>query len=129
VRGKRYAVGSAAASCRATYSALAVEGSLLLTPRESWSTTQPPSSTSLTKRLQRSYKNLTSATSSSEGRAFSCSRYTCRPTVFLGVGLECLLVVYGLLEVDFNSNTLRVAVLSDRWVELKLRWYSYLDSP
>jgi len=43
--------------------------------------------------------------------------------------LECLLVVYGLLEVDFNSNTLRVAVLSDRWVELKLRWYSYLDSP
>jgi len=45
------------------------------------------------------------------------------------VGLECLLVVYGLLEVDFNSNTLRVAVLSDRWVELKLRWYSYLDSP
>ena len=63
------------------------------------------------------------------GGAFSCSRYMCRPTVFLGVGLECLLVVYGLLEVDFNSNTLRVAVLSDRWVELKLRWYSYLDSP
>jgi len=29
-------------------------------------------------------------------------------------------------KVDFNAKTLRVAVLSDRWVEVKLKWYSYL---
>jgi len=30
-------------------------------------------------------------------------------------------------KVDFNTRTLRVAVLNDYWVELKLKWYSYLD--
>ena len=30
-------------------------------------------------------------------------------------------------KVDFNAKTLRVAVLNDRWVELKLKWYGYLD--
>ena len=30
-------------------------------------------------------------------------------------------------KIDFNTKTLRVAVLNDRWVELKLKWYSYLD--
>jgi len=30
-------------------------------------------------------------------------------------------------KLDFASKTLRLAVLNDRWVELKLKWYSYLD--
>jgi putative transposase len=30
-------------------------------------------------------------------------------------------------RVDFNAKTLRVAVLNDEWVELRLKWYSYLD--
>jgi len=30
-------------------------------------------------------------------------------------------------KVDFNMKTLKLAVLSNRWVELKLKWYSYLD--
>ena len=30
-------------------------------------------------------------------------------------------------KVDFNSKTLRIAVLQDRWVELRLKWYGYLD--
>jgi len=30
-------------------------------------------------------------------------------------------------RIDFNAKTLRVAVLNDRWVELELKWYSYLD--
>jgi len=30
-------------------------------------------------------------------------------------------------KIDFNAKTLRVAVLSNQWVELKLKWYRYLD--
>ena len=30
-------------------------------------------------------------------------------------------------KVDFNAKTLRLAVLNDRWVELELKWYNYLD--
>jgi len=30
-------------------------------------------------------------------------------------------------RVDFSSKTLRIAVLNDEWVELRLRWYKYLD--
>jgi len=30
-------------------------------------------------------------------------------------------------RIDFSTKTLRVAVLNDCWVELKLKWYSYLD--
>jgi len=30
-------------------------------------------------------------------------------------------------KIDFNTKVLRVAVLNGQWVELKLRWYSYLD--
>jgi putative transposase len=30
-------------------------------------------------------------------------------------------------KVDFNTKTLRIAVLQGRWVELKLKWYGYLD--
>jgi len=30
-------------------------------------------------------------------------------------------------KLDLSTKTIRVAVLHDRWVELKLRWYSYLD--
>jgi len=30
-------------------------------------------------------------------------------------------------RVDFNTKTLRLVVLNDCWVELKLNWYSYLD--
>ena len=30
-------------------------------------------------------------------------------------------------KLDLSTRTIRVAVLHDRWVELKLRWYSYLD--
>jgi putative transposase len=30
-------------------------------------------------------------------------------------------------RIDFSAKTLRVAVLNDEWVELKLKWYSYLD--
>jgi len=30
-------------------------------------------------------------------------------------------------KVDFNAKTLRVAVLNNQWVELKLKWYKYLD--
>jgi len=30
-------------------------------------------------------------------------------------------------KVDFNTKTLKLAVLSDRWVELKLKWYKHLD--
>jgi putative transposase len=30
-------------------------------------------------------------------------------------------------RIDFNAKTLRVAVLNNQWVELKLKWYKYLD--
>jgi len=30
-------------------------------------------------------------------------------------------------RIDFSTKTLRVAVLNEQWVELKLKWYSYLD--
>ena len=30
-------------------------------------------------------------------------------------------------KIDFNTKTLRIAVLQDRWVELRLKWYGYLD--
>jgi putative transposase len=30
-------------------------------------------------------------------------------------------------KLDLSTRTIRVAVLHDRWVELKLKWYSYLD--
>jgi len=30
-------------------------------------------------------------------------------------------------KIDFSAKTLRIAVLNDGWVELKLKWYSYLD--
>jgi putative transposase len=30
-------------------------------------------------------------------------------------------------RIDFNAKTLRVAVLSGEWVELRLKWYNYLD--
>jgi putative transposase len=30
-------------------------------------------------------------------------------------------------KIDFSAKTLRVAVLNDEWVELKLKWYSYLN--
>ena len=30
-------------------------------------------------------------------------------------------------KLDLDKKTLRVAVLHDKWVELKLKWYSYLD--
>jgi putative transposase len=30
-------------------------------------------------------------------------------------------------KLDLNAKTLRIAVLHDRWVELKLEWYRYLD--
>ncbi|MCC6055380.1 MAG: IS200/IS605 family accessory protein TnpB-related protein [Desulfurococcaceae archaeon] len=30
-------------------------------------------------------------------------------------------------KIDFNAKTLRIAVLNDEWVELKLKWYNYLD--
>jgi len=30
-------------------------------------------------------------------------------------------------RVDFSAKTLRIAVLNDQWVELKLKWYKYLD--
>ncbi|NHW45026.1 MAG: IS200/IS605 family element transposase accessory protein TnpB [Candidatus Verstraetearchaeota archaeon] len=30
-------------------------------------------------------------------------------------------------KIDLNTKTLRIAVLDDEWVELKLKWYSYLD--
>jgi putative transposase len=30
-------------------------------------------------------------------------------------------------RVDFSSKTLRIAVLNDQWVELRLKWYKYLD--
>jgi len=30
-------------------------------------------------------------------------------------------------KLDFNAKTLRLAVLNGYWVELKLKWYSYLD--
>jgi putative transposase len=30
-------------------------------------------------------------------------------------------------KIDLKAKTLKVAVLHDRWVELKLKWYSYLD--
>ena len=30
-------------------------------------------------------------------------------------------------RVDFSAKTLRIAVLNDEWVELKLKWYKYLD--
>ena len=30
-------------------------------------------------------------------------------------------------KVDYNTKTLRIAVLQDRWVELRLKWYGYLD--
>ena len=30
-------------------------------------------------------------------------------------------------KIDIKAKTLKVAVLHDRWVELKLKWYSHLD--
>ena len=30
-------------------------------------------------------------------------------------------------RIDFSAKTLRIAVLNDEWVELKLKWYKYLD--
>jgi putative transposase len=30
-------------------------------------------------------------------------------------------------KVDFNVKTLRISVLNGQWVELKLKWYNYLD--
>jgi putative transposase len=30
-------------------------------------------------------------------------------------------------KIDFNAKVLRVVVLNDEWVELKLKWYSYLN--
>jgi putative transposase len=30
-------------------------------------------------------------------------------------------------RIDFNAKTLRIAVLNNEWVELKLKWYSYLN--
>jgi len=30
-------------------------------------------------------------------------------------------------KIDFNAKTLRIAVLNDQWIELKLKWYKYLD--
>jgi putative transposase len=30
-------------------------------------------------------------------------------------------------RLDLNTKTIRIAVLHDRWVELKLEWYRYLD--
>jgi len=30
-------------------------------------------------------------------------------------------------RVDFSSKVLRIAVLNDKWVELRLKWYKYLD--
>jgi len=30
-------------------------------------------------------------------------------------------------KVDFNTKTLRIAVLNDQWVELRLKWYNHLD--
>jgi len=30
-------------------------------------------------------------------------------------------------KVDYYAKTLRIAVLQDRWIELRLKWYGYLD--
>jgi putative transposase len=30
-------------------------------------------------------------------------------------------------RIDFNAKVLRIAVLNDEWVELKLKWYKHLD--
>ena len=30
-------------------------------------------------------------------------------------------------RIDFSTKTLRIAVLSNQWVELELKWYKYLD--
>jgi putative transposase len=30
-------------------------------------------------------------------------------------------------RLDLNTKTIKIAVLRDKWVELKLKWYSYLD--
>jgi putative transposase len=30
-------------------------------------------------------------------------------------------------KIDFNAKTLRIAVLNGQWVELKLKWYKYLN--
>jgi len=30
-------------------------------------------------------------------------------------------------KIDFNAKTLRIAVLNDEWIELKLKWYNYLN--
>ena len=30
-------------------------------------------------------------------------------------------------KLDINTETLRIAVLNNEWIELKLQWYSYLD--
>jgi len=30
-------------------------------------------------------------------------------------------------RIDFSAKTLRIAVLNDEWVELRLKWYKYLD--
>jgi len=30
-------------------------------------------------------------------------------------------------RIDFDNRTIRIAVLNSEWIELKLKWYSYLD--
>jgi putative transposase len=30
-------------------------------------------------------------------------------------------------KIDFNAKTLRIAVLNDEWIELRLKWYNYLN--
>jgi len=30
-------------------------------------------------------------------------------------------------RLDLNTKTIKIAVLHDKWIELKLKWYSYLD--
>jgi len=30
-------------------------------------------------------------------------------------------------RIDFSAKTLRIAVLNDKWVELRLKWYNYLN--
>jgi putative transposase len=30
-------------------------------------------------------------------------------------------------RIDLNAKTLRIAVLNDEWIELRLKWYKYLD--
>jgi len=30
-------------------------------------------------------------------------------------------------KIDLDKKTIKIAVLHDKWVELKLKWYRYLD--